>query len=726
MSPPLELWGGSECTVNRVGDRYVDQTVRNGHDARIEDLDLFASLGITAIRYPVLWERIAPDDPDACDWRWTDARLARLRELNVKPILGLVHHGSGPRYTSLMDPAFPEKLGRFAARVAERYPWADAFTPVNEPLTTARFSGLYGHWYPHRRDDHSLLVMLLNQVRGVVAAMRAIRRVIPAARLIQTDDLGKVFSTRPIAYQARRENVRRWLTFDLLTGHVDARHKFWPVIRNAGLADEFLALRADLQNEPCPPDIIGINHYLSSERFLDHRLDRYPGEPPGGNGRDRYVDVLALRVLGDGATGPEWLLEEAWQRYRLPIAVTEAHNGCTREEQMRWFLEVWKAAESVRARGADIRAVTAWALLGSFDWNTLLTRFADHYEPGVFDIRGREPRPTGMAPLLRALSRQREPDHPVLDTPGWWHRRDRLTYPMIRRHRRVQPRRATPRVPRKLLIVGATGTLGRAFAHIAARRGLAFRLVSRAEFDIGDVASVRCGIDRWRPWAVVNTAGFVRVDDAETDTDACRRANEHGPRLLVEACAASCIPLVSFSSDLVFDGTKGAPYMESDPVMPLCVYGRTKAAAESAILGISADALVIRTSAFFGPWDQYNFVTQAFERMRRGQPFAAAEDVVISPTYVPHLVHATLDLLIDGAAGLWHLANDGQVSWAELAEAAAIKGGLDGDLVRRVPAASFEFRARRPAYSVLGSERGRIMPTLSDGLSEYFAARIGC
>lgn len=95
-----ELWGGVECTVARIGERYVDQVRRTGHHDRETDLDDFATLGLEAIRYPVLWERIAPERPDRCDWSWTDARLERLRDLGIRPILGLVHHGSGPRYTT--------------------------------------------------------------------------------------------------------------------------------------------------------------------------------------------------------------------------------------------------------------------------------------------------------------------------------------------------------------------------------------------------------------------------------------------------------------------------------------------------------------------------------------------------------------------------------------------------------------------------------------------------
>ena len=142
--PPLEMWGGVECTINRVGNTYFDQLKRNGHALRLSDLAHFAELGIQKIRYPIQWERIAPNGLAQANWSWADERLERLQELGITPIVGLTHHGSGPRSTSLIEPSFAEGLAQFAGAVAERYPWVEYYTPVNEPLTTARFSGLYG------------------------------------------------------------------------------------------------------------------------------------------------------------------------------------------------------------------------------------------------------------------------------------------------------------------------------------------------------------------------------------------------------------------------------------------------------------------------------------------------------------------------------------------------------------------------------------------------------
>lgn len=425
-STPPALWGGVECTVNRVGDRFFDQLDRTGHSHRCDDLDRFADLGLRTLRYPALWERVAPRGLDEADWTWVDVRMARLRALGVTPIVGLVHHGSGPRGTSLVDPGFATGLARFARAFAERYPWVEAYVPVNEPLTTARFSALYGHWYPHLRDDRAFACALVTQCRAVALAMRAVRSVNPAARLVQTEDLGRVWSTPPLVYQAEFENERRWLTWDLLAGRVDRDHALWPFLVGAGVGEGELDA---LLEAPCPPDVVGVNHYLTSERFLDHRLDRYPPHTHGGNGRDCYADVEAVRVLAGGPAGLVGLLGEAWARYGLPLTVTEVHLGGAVDEQARWLVGAWDEVEMARRGGADVRAVTAWALLGSFDWPSLLTCEDGHYEPGCFDVRGELPRPTPLAGVVRALAAGRRPSHPALHSAGWWRRPERLIYP---------------------------------------------------------------------------------------------------------------------------------------------------------------------------------------------------------------------------------------------------------------------------------------------------------
>jgi dTDP-4-dehydrorhamnose reductase len=421
----LQMWGGVECTVNRVGDRYLDQLARQRHHEREDDLDHFAALGLRALRYPLLWERTMPGAPRTADWSLPDRQLPVLRALGVRPIVGLLHHGSGPPHTSLLDSELPAKLARYAHAVAARYPHIDAYTPINEPLTTARFSALYGHWYPHHRSALSCMRAVVLQCRAIALAMRAIRAVNPAAQLVQTEDLGETRSTPLLSYQAEFENQRRWLSFDLLCGRVTPHHPLWGYLRWVGIDERDLRLLSD---EPCPPDLIGINYYVTSERYLDDQIERYPDHLHGGNGRHCYVDVEAVRACPSGLIGLHDLLLQAHRRYRLPIAVTEVHLGCTPPEQLRWLHQQWMAAQAARRDGVDVRAVTAWALLGSYDWDSLVTCERGTYEPGVFTVHTGPRRPTMLVRLVRLLAGLGGLRSPALRSPGWWQRSERLLY----------------------------------------------------------------------------------------------------------------------------------------------------------------------------------------------------------------------------------------------------------------------------------------------------------
>ncbi len=418
----VDLWGGVECTVCRIGERYVDQTIASGHHVRADDLDLIASLGLTHLRYPVLWERVAPEGLRHADWTWTDERLHLLRERNITPIVTLLHHGSGPRDTNLLDPLFAEKLAEFGGAVARRYPWLRYFTPVNEPGTTARFSALYGWWYPHARDDRSFYTALINQISGIRKAMDAIRAHIPQAQLVTTEDLGKTYSTPSLHYQAAYENARRLLSYDLLCGTLDENPQMRAQLGSFGFPIE--ALEKELR---CEPAILGFNYYVTGERWLDERLDLYPNSMRGGNGRDEYVDVEAVRVRR-GAAGARTLLQECWNRYRRPMAIMEAHLACSHDEQIRWLRDLYCDAAGLRRSGVDLRAVTVWSLLGAFDWNSMLTRQDGYYETGAFDVSGGVVKETPLGSFVRTLARAPELALAQVHGQGWWRQPARLSY----------------------------------------------------------------------------------------------------------------------------------------------------------------------------------------------------------------------------------------------------------------------------------------------------------
>ena len=692
----LELWGGVECTVNRVGDRYRDQMRLSGHHDRVEDLAAIAALGIRTLRFPVLWERVAPDTPDHNDWAWSDERLGECARLGIRPIVGLLHHGSGPRRTSLLDPAMPELFGAYAGAVAERYPWIEDWTPVNEPVTTARFSALYGAWYPHARDTRSFWLALLGQVDATRAAMRAVRRVNPHARLIQTDDLGETWSCSELGHVADYYNARRWLSWDLLTGRVDEAHPLWGEAERFGLGDRLRAIRED----PCPPDVIGVNYYPTSDRYLDSRAGLHGPLPDVG-----YHDVELLRVAhGVGGLAP--LLRQVWERYGLPMAVTECHLGCTREEQLRWLWQEWHVCESLRAEGVDLRALTIWALFGSVDWNSLLTVEAGHYEPGAFDVRGEgAPRPTAIARLAATLASgeadEECPHGAMARMAGWWQRPIRFEHPPLALGPAAAPREDASMRP--ILITGASGRFGQAFAGACRLRGLTHLVTDRATLPINDEQRVAELLDLYRPWAVINAAGWSDVDAAEADEAGARAAAE-GAGVVARACAERGIHCTVFSFDLVFDGAKGEPYVEADAPAPLGAHGRSLVLAESQAL--AAGALVVRSGPCFSP-DHGGPVA--------GEQLRHLAEQVITPTYLPDLAHACLDLVIDGERGLWHLSNGEATTSRAFARRVAEALGQD-----TAPADS-DALAPRPAYSALASSHGKLLPSLDDALARYAA-----
>ena len=227
--------------------------------------------------------------------------------------------------------------------------------------------------------------------------------------------------------------------------------------------------------------------------------------------------------------------------------------------------------------------------------------------------------------------------------------------------------------------------------------------------------SVDKAFDALRPWAVVNAAGYVRVDDVEADEGRCYRENATEPAVLAAACAQRALPFPTFSSDLVFDGQQDEPYAESSVPNSLNACGHSKLAGEQRVAAVYPKALVVRTSAFFSGWDEFDFVHFALQAARNGQSFRAADDVRISPTCVPDLVNASLDLLPDDAWGIWHVTNRGVCAWAELARLTAQPAGLLPDLV--VPRLIADFGlAARPGQSVLTSERGMVLLLLEHAL----------
>ncbi len=638
-----------------------------------------------------------------------------MRELDITPIAGLVHHGSGPSYVNFFDGSFENGLADYARTVAEKFPWIQYYTPVNEPLTTARFCGLYGHWYPHTKAYLPFFRILISECKATILAMRAIREINPDARLIQTEDLGKCHATPALQYQADFENERRWLSYELLCGTLTPDKVMYQYMLKVGIKEEELKW---FHANNCRPDVAGFNYYLTSERYLDEDLGNYPRQYHGGNRKHRYADIHTVHVSMEGKEcGPYTLLKEAWERLQLPLAITECHLHSTREDQIRWFHSMWETVNKVKAEGVDFRAITAWALFGLTGWNRLCTEPGGVYEPGAFNVSTGTPRPTALARYLQELTMHKAYYHPILEKEGWWLRENRQIYSTAKL---AQMEMKAPIAQCRPLLVLGDGALGSAFSKICEERNIHHRLLGRHEFDITNRQAIEQLVKELNPWAIVNATEYADVDKAEEEYETCLQVNTYGPILLARICHWHAIRFLTFSTDLVFDGKKSGPYVESDPVAPLNMYGRCKSVAEEVVLTKNPHALVVRTSGLFAPWDKHNFVSSTLRDLERGKQIIAANDVVVSPTYIPDLVHASLDLIVDGEERIYHIANKGSVTCAELARRVAEMAGYQRYVVKGVPSHTMQWEAERPRYSVLKSEKGIYLPSLNDALERYF------
>ncbi len=272
----------------------------------------------------------------------------------------------------------------------------------------------------------------------------------------------------------------------------------------------------------------------------------------------------------------------------------------------------------------------------------------------------------------------------------------------------------------RLMITGARGMLGCDVVRAAAERGHDVVAYVRAALDITDRDAVAAAVAYARPAAVINCAAWTDVDGAESDETAALAVNGAGPGILAAAAASAGSQLVHVSSDYVFDGRASAPYVESDPVGPVSAYGRTKLAGEQAVLEAGGGHAVVRSSWLFGV-DGRNFVATMLGLADSGrEEVAVVIDQVGCPTFTGHLAPALIELAEGGAAGIHHIAGSGHCSWHELANETFCRAGVD---VRVLVAKSEDMprAARRPSWSVLGSERADpiTLAPWRDGVAAY-------
>ncbi len=271
----------------------------------------------------------------------------------------------------------------------------------------------------------------------------------------------------------------------------------------------------------------------------------------------------------------------------------------------------------------------------------------------------------------------------------------------------------------RIAVLGAKGLLGSSFAPLAEEAGHLVLPLDREDADVTDLPSLRAAILPFHPDAILDLAAYTKVDQAESEEEACYKVNVLGGRnaaLMARECGAMGIYV---SSDYVFDGKKEGVYTVDDPVSPLSVYGKSKAAGEKEF----KDLTVIRTSWLYGSRGP-DFVRTMIRLAKEGRDLRVVGDQVGSPTYAPHLSLGIIELLEKKAKGIYHLTGEGYLSWYEFARLI-----FETSLIRPrslVPVSTAEYGARAPRplnsrldKSKLDSIAVKRLPKVEEGLDEY-------
>jgi dTDP-4-dehydrorhamnose reductase len=275
----------------------------------------------------------------------------------------------------------------------------------------------------------------------------------------------------------------------------------------------------------------------------------------------------------------------------------------------------------------------------------------------------------------------------------------------------------------KLLVTGAAGMLGRDVMLAAGNAGHAVVGYGRAELDVTDPTQLERRLELERPDVVINCAAWTDVDGAEEAEEAAFAVNGSGAGNVAAAAAKVEARIVHISTDYVFDGVKGAAYVESDQPAPLSAYGRAKLAGEEAVAAANKRHFIVRSAGLFGIGGR-NFVDTMLRLSEAQSEVTVVRDQVGSPTYTWHLAYGVVRLIEGIEYGIHHMAAGGQCSWYEFAREIFEQAEVECRVLS-ITSDEFGAAAPRPAFSALASQREHAirLPGWRDGLAGYLAQR---
>jgi dTDP-4-dehydrorhamnose reductase len=277
-------------------------------------------------------------------------------------------------------------------------------------------------------------------------------------------------------------------------------------------------------------------------------------------------------------------------------------------------------------------------------------------------------------------------------------------------------------VTKNFLITGAGAQLGVYFQRLASRKGLKSTSLTRAQLDITNRDQLLYALDAYRPDILINCASYNLIDLAQEDSKTAYAVNTRAVEELAKNCRDRNIFLVHYSSAHVFDGENDAPYRETDSTNPVNAYGKSKLEGEQAVQSILKNFLLLRLSWVFGTGKNC-FLTKVSQWAKTNPVLTISSDEISIPAYSQDVVEYTFKSLEKGLSGLYHLTSNGFCSRAEYVEYFVQKMGMLNK-IKKVPAASFNLKAKRPLYSRMSNEKisqslGEQLPLWQDGLDRF-------
>ena len=316
------------------------------------DIDLVAETGVQAVRWGIPWHIVQPA-PDQWEWGWTDRVLEYLVAVKgITPILDLVHYGT-PLWldNSFINSSYPQRVAEYARAVVARYKsLVFYYTPLNEPMVSASMSGYKGQWPPYLGGDAGYVKMAITLAKGIVLTTQAIKNEQPEAVSVQVEALWHTY-TRDESLKASvaLSNAYQYLCFDLATGRLDESHALSEYLREHGSTEAEL----NWFKQNCVTfEVLGGNYYPWSYAELRRRPDGIP-----------YTVVR--RATGQKV---EIVLREAWERYHMPIMITETSSNGDIKARAKWMDNTLATVRALRSEGLLIIGYTWFPLFTMVDW----------------------------------------------------------------------------------------------------------------------------------------------------------------------------------------------------------------------------------------------------------------------------------------------------------------------------------------------------------------------